>query len=209
MPSVTTVISHRKADADALIHWAWKLGTEGKDWRKVRDEAASAGTIAHSLVEQAIKGNDFRSPPVDSVMNDYGCDEEIAKRAHNAFQMFLRWAEQSKLEVVESELSLVSEKYRFGGTLDSILLAGEPAIGDWKTSNAIRFDYLVQVAAYGALFGEVHETPIEGGYHIIRFAKETADFEHRYFGEVEDAWQAFVHLRALYDLDAKLKKRVQ
>lgn len=209
VPSVTTIIGHRKADCDALVHWAWKLGTEGKDWRAARDAAANAGTIAHGLVERAIKGKQFRLLSVAAIRGDFGCNEEIATKAHNAFAMFLKWAEQTELKIVESELSLVSEEHRFGGTLDSILVHGNPAIGDWKTSNAIRFDQLIQVAAYGHLYRGVNpEQPI-AGYHIIRFAKETADFEHRYFGEVEDAWQAFLHLRVLYDLDAKLKQRVQ
>jgi hypothetical protein len=37
-------------DPSALIHWAWKLGSEGKDYRKERDKAADIGTIAHFLI---------------------------------------------------------------------------------------------------------------------------------------------------------------
>jgi len=209
VPSVTTVIGLWKADANGLVHWAWKLGTEGKDWRTERDRAGMAGTIAHGLVERAIKGNAFRLPSVAAVMGDFQCDEAIATKAHNAFGMFLRWAEQSDLKIVESELSLVSEQFRYGGTIDSILIKGKPAIGDWKTSKAIRFEQIIQVAAYRHLFIENGAAENIEGCHIIRFAKETADFEHRYFGDVEDAWQAFLHLRALYDLYPKLKARVQ
>ena len=31
-------------DSSGLIHWAWKLGMEGQDYRKVRDKAADIGT---------------------------------------------------------------------------------------------------------------------------------------------------------------------
>ena len=48
IPGTTTIIGRFK-ESGALVHWAWKLGMEGKDYREVR--AADAGTAAHAMME--------------------------------------------------------------------------------------------------------------------------------------------------------------
>ena len=49
VPSVTTVLGRFK-ESGPLIHWAWGLGIQGKDYREERDKAADAGTLAHAAV---------------------------------------------------------------------------------------------------------------------------------------------------------------
>lgn len=198
IPSVTTIISKFK-ESGGLIHWAWQLGTEGKDYREVRDKAADAGTMAHDLVEKWIK----KEPLVIEG------DPLVVDKANNAFQIFLEWANQSKLEVTDTEVRLVSEKHRFGGTLDAMLVNGKRSLGDWKTSNKVYSEYLYQIAAYGILWEEnFPDKPIEGGYHLMRFAKEHPDFAHYYWGELERAKEGFLYMRKLYDIKSELERRV-
>jgi hypothetical protein len=199
VPSVTTVISKFK-DCGGLLHWAWKLGMEGKDYRQVRDDAASAGTLAHKLVEQWA-----RNEPL-SITGEM----EVVTKAEIAFSAFKEWAAQSKLEIVQTELPLISERYRFGGTMDAVLVNGKRSIGDWKSSNSIYPEYLVQVAAYGMLWLEnFPDQPIDGGYHLMKFSKDHPDFAHFHWSELEDAKRAFLLLRELYDLKAGLEKRAK
>ena len=115
----------------------------------------------------------------------------------------------SKLEIVAQEMQLVSEQYRFGGTPDAIgMIRGELCLVDWKTSNGIYSDYLLQIAAYRLLWEENHpDQPLNGGFHLCRFSKEHGDFAHHYFRELDDARKMFIHLRAAYEFDATLKKR--
>ena len=198
VPSVTTVLSRFK-EAGGLIHWAWQCGVEGKDYRQERDSAASAGTVAHALVEAHIRDKTFD-------VTAYPTD--ILKRAQTAFEAFLEWAKASHLEPAHTETSLVSEKHRFGGTLDTMFINGKLAVGDWKTSNAVYMDMLCQVAAYGKLWEENHpDQPIEGGYHIIRFDKKYGDFSHHWYPELDDAWRYFLLVREAYDLAKDLKRR--
>jgi hypothetical protein len=42
---------------------------------------------------------------------------------------------------------------------------------------------------------------------LCRFNRETGDFAHHYFAHLNEAWEAFVLKRKLYDLLATLKKR--
>lgn len=198
IPSVTTIISKFK-ESGGLVHWAWDLGIQGLDYRKVRDEAASSGTFAHAMVEAWIKGEDPEQ--VD------GPDELIMK-ARNAYMLFLEWAGQTKLKVTDTEVGLVSEKYRFGGTLDAMLISDRLSLGDWKTSNHVYADYLFQLAAYAILWEENRpDQLITGGFHLMRFAKDTPDFSHHYWGELEEAKEGFLLMRRLYDIKATLDKR--
>lgn len=194
VPSVTTILGRFK-EAGGLIHWAWELGKEGKDYRQVRDEAALSGTIAHEAVEAWIKKQSY----------------EIAdERAQKSFEAFKEWADQTQLQVIETELGLVSEKHRFGGTLDAMLVRGKLSCGDWKTSNAVHPEYLCQIAAYGILWEEnFPEKPILGGYHLMRFDKTYGDFSHRWWSELETAKKAFLLMRDLYDCDKELKARAK
>lgn len=196
VPSVTTVISRFK-DSGGLIHWAWKLGCEGKDYREVRDAAADAGTLAHDAVEKWIQGEPFAFE-----------DDETSRRAAKAFDAFREWAHQTQLVVTHTEVPLVSERHKFGGTLDAILVRGKRAMGDWKSSNRIYPEYLVQVAAYAILWEENHpDELIDGGYHLLRFDKEYGDFHHHWWGDLENAKRAFVLLRELYEINKELTKR--
>ena len=197
VPSVTTILSRFK-ESGGLIHWAWKLGTEGKDYREVRDSAAEAGTMAHEAVEKWIHGQ----PTI------FEGDSDVCKRAGKSFGAFLEWADQTQLKVTHTEMPLVSENHRFGGTFDALLVRGKRAMGDWKTSNRTYPEHLVQVAAYGKLWEEnFPQEPIDGGFHLLRFDKEYGDFHHHFWAELDSAWDAFLHLRALYEIDKELKKR--
>jgi hypothetical protein len=201
VPSVTTIISRFK-DSGGLIHWAWQQGRDGKDYRETRDAAADAGTCAHALVESFIRGTAVVAPTA------YG--EEVIEKGTRAFENFRRWADQTRLVSDHPETAMVSERHRFGGTLDAVTLEGKRAILDWKSSNALYHDYLMQVAAYGMLWTESHpDDPIVGGYHIVRFSKTDADFEHRFFQDLADAERMFLLLREAYDLDQNLKRRLR
>lgn len=197
VPSVTTILGRFK-EAGGLIHWAWQLGKEGKDYREERDTAAGIGTIAHALVDDWIHGRmtQLNYPPNE--------------RAETAFNAFRQWADQTKFTVTHTEQPLVSEKYKFGGTFDAIMVNGKRAMGDWKSSNALYPEYLCQIAAYGKLWEENYPgEPIDGGFVLCRFDKTYGDFTHKWWGELETAWKAFLCMRELYEYDKELKARVK
>lgn len=200
VPGVTTIIGKFK-EAGGLIHWAWQLGIDGQDYREVRDKAAGIGNIAHDMVECHIRGREFDPSPYDKADVD---------KAENSFLAFLEWAGQTNLKAIETETSLISEKHRFGGTLDAMLVSGKLALGDWKTSNSVYPEYLLQLAAYKLLWEENRpKQPITGGFHLLRFDKTHGDFGHFYYGNLDEAAEAFLLERRLYDLMAGLKKRTK
>lgn len=195
LPSITTVINKRK-EADGMIYAAWKLGFEGKDYKVEWSDKANSGTLAHSFIHG-------EEPDLSA------CTPEIIAKATKAVDEFHKWQKQSLLESESSEVSLVCECHQVGGTIDDIWIHnGERSIGDIKTGKLYP-DHLIQVAAYKHLW-EVNfpDKPINGGFHLLHFDKENADFGHQHFSDLSDAWKAFVHMRAVYDLMEKLKERV-
>lgn len=199
VPSVTTILSRFK-ESGGLLHWAWKLGTEGKDYRAARDKAADVGTMAHNAVEAHIRNKPFKfvGPP------------DMIARAQRSFLNFKEWASQAQLKVTHTEVALVSEKYGFGGTLDGVVIKERRSIIDWKTSNALYADYFMQVAGYRILWNEnFPDMPAEDECHIVRFSKDYGDFEHRYFQGIADAEAAFLALVKAYPLVNALKERVR
>lgn len=199
VPGTTTIIGRFK-ESGGLLQWAFKQGQSGAPTLYAeRDKAAEAGTIAHDMIEAFILG---KPQPI------VAAEPDILAKASNAFKQFGEWYELSKMELVATEKSYVSEKHQFGGTVDAIGKdsKGRIVLVDWKTSNAVYQDYLVQLAAYALLLEECSEWRPEG-FHLLRVSKESADFAHHFFGELEDAKRAFILMRELYDIDSRLKKR--
>jgi hypothetical protein len=132
-------------DAGALIHWAWNLGREGKDYRKERDKAADIGTIAHFLIECYLNGQ-------VADLEDY--DQVDIDKALVCYNKFVDWWEEQNLEKVATEIQLVNESYRYGGTIDLIAKRknGDHVLIDFKTSKAISPSYWRQCAGYSALW---------------------------------------------------------
>lgn len=204
VPGVTTIISRFKP-AGGLIHWAWQQGRDGKNYQDTRDKAADAGTIAHDMVEADIYGAVYDAGTADPL---------LVEKARGAFMAYLEWKQQTQLSVAEAEVTLLSRRHRFGGTLDALFVRGALALGDWKTSNAIYADYLIQLGAYALLWEENYpERPITGGFHLLRFSKqEQADdpisFAHHYWSNLDLAKEQFLLYRQAYENDKRLNKMV-
>ena len=76
LPGTTTIIVKFK-NSGALIHWAWKQGMDGIDYRETRDQAGEQGTSVHYLAESYIKKWSYEEPT----------DEKVIK----AFNKFKEW----------------------------------------------------------------------------------------------------------------------
>ena len=199
-PSVTT-INKIGQDSGGLIHWAWNLGMEQKDYRNARDQAAEGGTVGHALVDAAIHGT-------EADLSGYSPEAQSAGQI--AFGAYKEFMAQTRMEIVASEVPLVHEELRYGGCIDAVGRGanGQLCILDWKTGH-VYADHLCQVAAYAELWENSNPADlILGGAHLCRFNRETGDFSHHYFADLYDAFAAFKLKRELYDLLAKLKKRV-
>lgn len=201
LPSVTTICKLIDKP-EPLLFWAWRMGCEGKDFREVRDDAATAGHAAHAMIEARIKGREL---PFDLS----SLDPEIRANAERGFAGFEKWIEGNRFQLIHSEVAMVSERHQFGGRLDCIAsVLGELCICDWKCAGGIYTSGLVQVAAYRGAWNETHMNEPILGCHMLRIKKDDAGFLHQYFPPptLDKAWRAFLVCRELYDLQNELGK---
>lgn len=197
VPGVTTIIgSNLGWNKSQLMYWAWQQGSQGLDFRKTAQTAADAGTLAHAFIEAELKG---KTQPDTSNL-----PEEVVSLAETAYLAWLEWCQANNFQVLASELSLVSERYRFGGTLDIARLRDKRVILDLKTSNGVYADHRIQVAAYGILWEEnFPDEPIQG-YEILRIGKERGEFAHYFFPELNAEREAFLLLLRLHELKKQI-----
>lgn len=204
VPSVTT-INNRFQESEGLKQWAFQQGKAGKShlYEEAQD-AAEVGTVVHAMVEE-----DVRKGDVAAVLENSGLTDEQVIKANSAFNAYRAWSRNFGVKIIAQEVPLVCEEYMYGGTPDAIGFVGnELCLLDWKTSNSIYTNHLVQLAAYRHLW-EVNnpDQPITGGFHLLRFAKEHGDFAHHYFPDLAEGWEQFKLFRQAYEIDKSLKKR--
>jgi hypothetical protein len=209
----TTTITGRFKDSGALLWWAFGQGKsaergEIESLYDKRDEAAEAGTLAHAMIESYIKGMAWADHP-DVTGKE---SAEVVEQATKGFDNARKWLDQTSIEIVLTEPELVSELHQFGGSPDAIgKLDGKYCLLDWKTSNGLYPDFLIQVGGgYVLLVNEcLPEYPITGGIHVCRFSKEFGDFHHHYFDDLPEAREQFLLFRQAYENDKLLKKRAK
>jgi hypothetical protein len=214
VPSVTTVTGRFK-DSGGLVYRAkeyWhEAGRRGLPFSldgywggpdKWGTDALEAGSVVHEWIE-----NYLHDPRAAREFT--GTDQATYQAALTGFEAFENWATMYELEVIETETPLVSEEYRFGGTLDCVArIGGEKTTLDWKTSGGAYPDYIAQIAAYRQLLRERDGDDAPASAMLLRVGKEHADFHlHAYPSSVLDmGWRWFANAREMYDLDKSLKK---
>jgi len=195
VPSVTTVLGI--LSKPALIHWAWELGTQGLDYRAVRHQAADVGTLAHYLIMCYLKGEE----PDTSEYSQKDIDQ-----AENCLIKYWDWLKGHDIEPILVEEPLVSEQYRYGGTIDCLARCNrELWLIDHKTGPAIYPEMFYQLAAYKQL---LQETGYEvNDCRILRIGRdEIGDFEERIAPNLDTAWEIFLRCLDIYTLQKKMRK---
>jgi hypothetical protein len=189
VPGVTTILGlHAKPQ---LIAWANKLG--------LVDDKADIGTLGHAMVTDKLLNQ-----PTDTA--DYSANQ--ISIAENCALSFWEWEKRNKIkEVYFCERPLVSEKHRYGGTLDIYAnIDGCKEIIDLKTGSGIYEEHIWQVATLKELLEEngfqVDATRI---LNIPR--SETESFLEKPVSNKENeiGFEIFKSLLNVYNLKKKMK----
>lgn len=202
VPGCTTICAHVDGSPEGLLVWANRGGLEGKTLDDMRG-AADVGTWTHAAAEANLHGEVYEIP-------EEATPEQRAQ-VEQGIDNFQRWRDQNDPELVAVERSLISERHRFGGTLDYVMrIAGRTVLLDLKTGG-IYGKQLVQLAGYGLLWSENYpDDPIDE-YQLLGVGKEDGGL--RWFSwpatDMEDPTQAFLLARQIYDLANALRKRVK
>jgi len=194
VPGVTTVLG--VLAKPALIYWAWSLGCQKIDYRKYRDAAADVGTLAHAMIAAELGAEAPDLTPYSP---------ETIDKAENAILSFYEWQKNRDIRPLLVECPLVSEEYRYGGTLDCLaVIDGIPTLLDIKTGKAIYPEMLYQLAAYRQLL-------LENGYEIqqamiLRVGRdETEGFDTKKITDFELYWEIFEACLRIYYAQKEIK----
>lgn len=193
VPGATTITG--LLNKPHLVRWANKLGLEGIDSSKYTDEAAAVGTLAHALVQAHLQGETLDTSMYSPQQVDL---------AENAVLSYLEWESRHKIEPILLEKPMVSEKLRYGGTLDCYCMLDDvPTLIDFKTGKAIYDEYFVQTAGYKNLLMELN-LPVER-VKILRIGRdETEGFEERDIADTRQYFEIFKNLLNVYYLKKSL-----
>ncbi len=186
-------------DKPALIPWAVRLALDyikekwllpgfpiteqdfedaAKQHCIVKKKAGERGSTIHDLVSKWIKKENFEIPE----------DEMI----RNGFDAFLKFQKEHKAKWLESEKIVYSVKNNYVGILDALAMIDDKlTLIDFKSSNGIWPEMRLQVAGYQIAWEEMTKRKIQKST-IIRFSKDTGEFEYRIMSDPKLDQKAFL-----------------
>lgn len=180
-PSVTEVL--KITQGSHIEQWKRRVGE--KEARAVLESTGAFGTAVHVIAE-------------DLAWAKYQWSEakEDFKPYARAIEGFLSNHVQ---EVLGTEIELVSERYKFGGTLDlyCILKDGSMAVVDYKTTAQLTREHGLQTAAYALLMRD-NNMPVNRRL-VVRIKKDKpGEYFMREYKEHEEDVKAFLGLVAFW-----------
>lgn len=195
VPSVTAALGILNK-GEQLQNWIWECGRQGVDYREVRDAAGRVGTLSHYLITCHLKGevpdtSEYSTPDIE--------------KAKSCLTKYQRWESAHPLSPVMIEAPLVSEEFRYGGTLDLFAeLAGEFILVDFKTGGAIYPEDFSQLAAYRKLLEE-QGWPVANARILRIGADQDEGFEEKIKTSLDREFKIFQHALEIYRLQSEAR----
>ena len=157
VPRVSHVLKACTMSIEPLMKWASRLGFKHIDYIVARNTAAKKGTLIHNAIEAFIK--DRKVPDYYKVS-----DEDVKQALYNGFEGFAsfwnNFRYKDEIASVKMEETIVTPYY--GGTYDLLITLkdGRNMLYDFKTSNHLKWEHFVQLAAYKYSLENYYNTPI-------------------------------------------------
>lgn len=161
LPSVTTILAATQPEEKRKALEDWKLRVGAAEADKIKDQAATRGTVMHHILEGWIKDQ----PHID--LTDVG---QLAEKM--AYQIWDQGLRNRLHEYWGLEVTLYYPGLYAGATDVVGMYDGAESIVDFKQSNKPKRkewigDYLLQLAAYALAHNEVYGTKINKGVNLI------------------------------------------
>ena len=151
------------------------------------EDAGEVGKYAHAWIEEYIKAKlDEDHIKYEQLTKDFPTDD----RAQNACIATLDWIHRHNVRFIATERKVYSRKFQYAGTMDGLAkvdscnnplccptaFKDHLAIVDWKTSNYLFPEFIMQTASYEAAYEEEIGTDVQDRF-IVRLGKDDAKFE--------------------------------
>lgn len=205
-----------------ILPWAEfdKIAQEAKSAHREKfEDAGDVGNMAHAWLEESIKYAIKHKDGIVEKMHPTAPEDE---RAINCGLAAFKWMQAHNVRWLHTERKIYSRQFKYAGTMDGLALVDncddplccrkifvdQLSLIDWKTSNHLRTEYLLQSSAYQ------HAEQEEKGHEIaarwiLRLGKEEGDFESWYEVDFETDFAAFLACLQLYRLNKQVDKRMR
>jgi hypothetical protein len=201
-PSSTTILD-AYPKGYGYIQWLKNLGSNVD---RVIKEAGDRGTKIHDAIESFLKGKELKW--YEGEKENFDLDEwQMILRFYDFYKTF-------KPVPIAVEISLVSPKLGFGGTLDLVCtipsFPDDIWLLDWKSGSAIYKSHKLQIASYQQLWNSQQSKKITrmGCFHLRAMTRgadksgKKIQGENWKVDEVEDPkhdFKLFQHTQALWN----------
>jgi hypothetical protein len=163
VPSNTTILDCYPKPP-SFYDWLKKVG---EDADTIRDEAGNRGSTVHNLTERFDAGEEVCLISENGTIN-YKLMEWAM------FERYVEFRRRFRVNIIHSELQLISDNLGFAGTLDRVIeFDGRMLIIDIKTSNSLYDHYWLQMAGYEKLLSEVQPNLKIDNYAILWLNAQT------------------------------------
>lgn len=191
-PSVSTIIGAEVKPW--LVAWREKWGTLATQKTEM---ANKIGTEFHRCVEEYLEDGCFL----------VSCDfsYSMKNRIEGMMKSFIAWAKAVDGDIHNTELKVISRKYKYSGTLDAVgILNKKPTLYDWKTSARIYPDMDLQLVAYAQAYKEQTGIELKQGI-IVCVSKDKPRFKltTKVFKLGKRPLNRFLKLREMFDVIQK------
>lgn len=198
VPSVTRIIKWNLAwGVEGLMEWQMSMVRYGRDPNQIRDKAGAVGTYVHECIEH--QDPDF---PVSDDIREYLSKGDLDK-ARTVYALYMKWAERHSIIPAATEQTLVSRKYMYGGTVDFVgEKDGEPWLVDYKTTNMLKPQHFIQLAAYQHLYLENEGKMLPAGILHLKDDRQPTFYPGK---NMPDMWNIFKHCLILNEYREKVE----
>lgn len=197
VPGASTIAGLR--DKPYLVKWSNNLGLAGIDSTKYKDEKADIGTLTHYRILCDLKNEKENLDEYSKLQINF---------SDNCMLSYYEWKKKHTIIPIVCELPLISEVFRFGGTIDLYArIDNMNELIDFKTGKAIYDSHWIQLAGYEILL-------LENKYNVCgRRILNIPRAEDEKFNELSETtkrieiWKReFKDLLDVYYCEKKLKK---
>jgi len=176
-----------------------------KAHREKLADASDVGAQAHDWLDRSIQyAMKHTAGRVEALSEQMPNDQRAINCGNEAYN----WMRRHNVVWLESEKVVYSRKWNFAGTMDGMAYVDDQiCIIDWKSSNALRTEYLYQTAAYQAAYEEEHGVKFPGRW-ILRLGKEEGDFESWFADQFDQDFTVFTNLLTLKKNHGTVEARI-
>lgn len=177
----------------------WELLNTAKGaHRRGKEDAADAGTLVHSFVEDYINWTMGKGPAPETPK---------LPQVKEGAEAWLTWVQSvGDIKFTLSEQKIYSKKHKYAGTLDfACIINGVPMMGDLKTSNYFYPEMFWQISAYQ--FARIEEFPDEhyDAQILVRCGKD-GTLEVKTSDRYKQSTEAFLATWVIWKEKNQLKK---